>query len=163
VEGRVQSRCGGGRIPRRLRRARITRTTFLRLLQAGRNGRVQPVPARHRARQTAFNLDRLNVGEISARLEQVYGGLADDPGGYAKMASSQEHPDAPVVPCMSRRTLRSGKATTLGNQSNRSGTLGRTRTIATPTADLRECVWRLGPDAPGHGEIPVGFNVGQGR
>src|SRR5438876_216888 len=34
---------------------------------------------------TAFNLDRLNVGEnIGLALEQVYGGLADDPGGYAE-------------------------------------------------------------------------------
>src|SRR2546426_7320673 len=34
---------------------------------------------------TAFNLDRLNVGEnIGLALEQAYGGLADDPGGYAE-------------------------------------------------------------------------------
>src|SRR6266567_7583021 len=34
---------------------------------------------------TAFNLDRLNVGEnIGLALEQSYGGLADDPGGYAE-------------------------------------------------------------------------------
>jgi TonB-linked SusC/RagA family outer membrane protein len=34
---------------------------------------------------TAFNMDRLNVGEnIGLALEQSYGGLADDPGGYAE-------------------------------------------------------------------------------
>ena len=34
---------------------------------------------------TAFNLDRLNVGEnIGLALEQAYGGIADDPGGYAE-------------------------------------------------------------------------------
>src|SRR6184192_323315 len=34
---------------------------------------------------TAFNLDRLNVGEnIGLALEQSYGGLGDDPGGYAE-------------------------------------------------------------------------------
>src|SRR5205085_1202770 len=34
---------------------------------------------------TAFNLDRLNVGEnIGLALEQSYGGLANDPGGYAE-------------------------------------------------------------------------------
>ena len=34
---------------------------------------------------TAFTLDRLNVGEnIGLALEQSYGGLADDPGGYAE-------------------------------------------------------------------------------
>jgi TonB-linked SusC/RagA family outer membrane protein len=34
---------------------------------------------------TAFNLDRLNVGEnIGLALEQSYGGIAGDPGGYAE-------------------------------------------------------------------------------
>ena len=70
---------------------------------------------------TAFNLDRLNVGEnIGLALEQVYGGLADDPGGYAEDGILGKNIlMQPVVPVYDiGGHFASGKATTLGNQSN---------------------------------------------
>ena len=70
---------------------------------------------------TAFNLDRLNVGEnIGLALEQAYGGLADDPGGYAEDGILGKNIlMQPVVPVYDvGGHFAAGKATTLGNQSN---------------------------------------------
>src|SRR3989475_5361865 len=70
---------------------------------------------------TAFNLDRLNVGEnIGLALEQVYGGLADDPGGYAEDGILGKNIlMQTVVPVYDvGGHFASGKATTLGNQTN---------------------------------------------
>ncbi len=70
---------------------------------------------------TAFNLDRLNVGEnIGLALEQAYGGIADDPGGYAEDGILGKNIlMQPVVPVYDiAGHFASGKATTLGNQSN---------------------------------------------
>src|SRR5439155_719687 len=70
---------------------------------------------------TAFNLDRLNVGEnIGLALEQVYGGLADDPGGYAEDGILGKNIlMQPVVPVYDiGGHFASGKSVSLGNNSN---------------------------------------------
>ena len=70
---------------------------------------------------TAFNLDRLNVGEnIGLALEQAYGGIADDPGGYAEDGILGKNILAqPVIPVYDiGGHFASGKALRLGNQSN---------------------------------------------
>ena len=70
---------------------------------------------------TAFTLDRLNVGEnIGLALEQSYGGIADDPGGYAEDGILGKNIlTQPVIPVLDiGGHFASGKATRLGNQSN---------------------------------------------
>ena len=71
---------------------------------------------------TAFTLDRVNVGEnIGLSGEQYYGGLTDDPPGYAEDGILGKNIlMQPVVPIydISGTHFASGKAVGLGNQSN---------------------------------------------
>jgi len=115
---------------------------------------------------TAFNLDRLNVGEnIGLALEQVYGGLADDPGGYAEDGILGKNIlMQPVVPVYDvGGHFASGKATTLGNQSNPLG-------YAWSHKDDRNTNGRIFGNVFGGLDLTrrvtaksrFGFNVGQG-
>ena len=115
---------------------------------------------------TAFNLDRLNVGEnIGLALEQAYGGIADDPGGYAEDGILGKNIlMEPVVPVYDiGGHFASGKAGTLGNQSNPLG-------YAFNHKDDRNTNGRIFGNVFGGLDITrrvtaktrFGFNVGQG-
>ena len=115
---------------------------------------------------TAFNLDRLNVGEnIGLALEQSYGGLADDPGGYAEDGILGKNIFMePIVPVYDiGGHFASGKATTLGNQSNPLG-------YAWSHKDDRNTNGRIFGNVFGGLDLThrltaktrFGFNVGQG-
>ena len=70
---------------------------------------------------TQFNRGRLNFGENAAlSLERHYGGLPDDPGGYAEDGILGKNIlMQPVVPVFDlNRNFAGGKASTLGNGSN---------------------------------------------
>jgi len=70
---------------------------------------------------TAFNRDKLNFGEnIALSLDRHHGGLPDDPGGYAEDGILGKNIlMQPVIPVYDiNGNFASGKATSLGNQSN---------------------------------------------
>ncbi len=115
---------------------------------------------------TAFNLDRLNVGEnIGLALEQAYGGIAADPGGYAEDGILGKNIlMQPVVPVYDiGGHFASGKALRLGNQSNPLG-------YAWSHKDDRNTNGRIFGNVFGGFEATrqlsarsrFGFNVGQG-
>jgi len=115
---------------------------------------------------TAFNLNRLNVGEnIGLALEQAYGGIADDPGGYAEDGILGKNIlMQPVVPVYDiGGHFASGKPLTLGNQSNPLG-------YAWSHKDDRNTNGRIFGNVFGGLDVTrritaktrFGFNVGQG-
>ena len=70
---------------------------------------------------TQFNRGRLNFGEnMALALERHYGGIPDDPGGYAEDGIlGKDILMQPVIPVFDiKGNFAGGKSTTLGNQAN---------------------------------------------
>ena len=70
---------------------------------------------------TQFNRGRLNFGEnVALALERHYGGIPDDPGGYAEDGIlGKDILMQPVIPVFDiAGNFAGGKSTTLGNQTN---------------------------------------------